>query len=148
MKSEFEVFALAILLSGCAATAPASNPSGAPESGNPRLACLLPSNCVDSRGTGDLAPLRYTGTPMQALDTLKATLATFPEATVMRAEPLALELIFTTPAGFRDQIDFRIDAQAQRIDFRSRSLFGLYDFGKNRTRMQEFARRFEQQSRR
>ena len=67
---------------------------------------------------------------------------------MVRAEPLALELIFTTPIGFRDQIDFRIDVQAQRIDFRSRSQFGLFDFGKNRSRMQEFATRFEQQSRR
>ena len=110
------------------------------------LTCLLPSNCVNSRGTGNLVPLRYTGTPTQALDLLRATLATFPEATVVRAEPLALELIFTTPVGFRDQVDFRIDVEAQRIDFRSRSLFGLFDFGKNRSRMREFATRFEQQS--
>jgi hypothetical protein len=41
----------------------------------------------------------------------------------------------------------RIDSQSQRIDFRSRSLFGLFDFGKNRSRMQAFATRFEQQSR-
>lgn len=52
-----------------------------------------------------------------------------------------------TPAGFRDQVDFRIDPQAQRIDFRSRSLFGLFDWAKNRSRMQEFKRRFEHKSR-
>ena len=40
---------------------------------------------------------------------------------------------------------FRIDPDAQRIDFRSRSLFGLFDWGKNRSRMQEFKTRFEQQ---
>ena len=146
MKSEFGVLALAILLGACAATAPSSNPAGASDSGSQELTCLLPSNCVDSRGTGNLVPLRYTGTPTQALDLLRATLATFPEATVVRAEPLALELIFTTPVGFRDQVDFRIDVEAQRIDFRSRSLFGLFDFGKNRSRMREFATRFEQQS--
>lgn len=148
MKSKFGVLALTFLLGACAATAPTSNPTGAPDSGSPDLACLLPSNCVNSRGTGALAPLQYTGTPAQALGILRATLATFPEATVVRAEPLALEVIFTTPVGFRDQVDFWIDAQAQRIDFRSRSLFGLFDFGKNRSRMQEFATRFEQQSRR
>lgn len=93
-------------------------------------------------------PLRYTGTAAQALETLRATVATFPEATVMRADPLALELIFTTPVGFRDQVDFSIDDQAKRIEFRSRSLFGLFDFGKNRSRMQEFAARFAQLSRR
>ena len=148
MKSQFGVLASVMLLGACAATAPTSNPAGAPESRRPDLACLIPSNCVNSQGTGDLAPLRYTGSPAQALDLLRATLATFPEATVVRAEPLALALIFTTPVGFKDQVDFSIDAQAQRIDFRSRSLFGLFDFGKNRARMQEFATRFEQQSRR
>ena len=148
MKSEFGVLALAILLGACAAPVPPSRLVGASDSGSPELACLLPSNCVNSRGTGDLPPLRYTGTPAKALDMLRATLATYPEATVVRAEPLALASIFTTPVGFRDEVDFRIDAEAQRIDFRSRSLLGLFDFGKNRARMQEFATRFEQQSRR
>lgn len=148
MKSGFGVSTLTILLGACAATAPTSNSIGVSDSATPELACLLASNCVNSRGSGDLEPLRYTGTPAQALDMLRATSATFPEATVVRAEPLALELIFTTPLGFRDQVDFRIDVQAHRIDFRSRSLFGLFDFGKNRTRMQAFATRFEQQSRR
>ena len=148
MKSGFGVLVLATLLSACATTTPKSDASDASSASGQDLTCLLPSNCVNSRGTGDLVPLRYTGTAAQALETLRATLATFPEATVVRAEPLALALIFTTPVGFRDQVDFRIDVQAQRIDFRSRSLFGLFDFGKNRSRMQEFATRFEQQGRR
>jgi uncharacterized protein (DUF1499 family) len=162
MKSHFGVLALVILLGACAATAPSSTPTPtptptptatatatvAPGAGNADLACLLPSNCVTSQGSGGLVPLRYAGTPAQALDLLRATLATFPEATVVRAEPLALALIFTTPAGFKDQVDFKIDVQDQRIDFRSRSLFGLFDFGKNRARMQEIATRFEQQRRR
>ena len=148
MKSEFGVLALAFLLVGCAVPTPTSDPVDASRASGQDLTCLLPSNCVDSRGTGGLAPLQYAGTPAQALSMLRATVATFPEATVVRAEPLSLELIFTTPIGFRDQIDFRIDAKAQRIDFRSRSQFGLFDFGKNRSRMQEFATRFKQQSRR
>lgn len=148
MKCEFSVLALVFLLGACAATAPTTDSTGTPMSGSPDLNCLLPSNCVNSLGSGGMEPLRYIGTPAQALDRLRATLATFPEATVVRAEPLALELIFTTPLGFRDQVDFRIDVPAQRIDFRSRSLFGLFDFGKNRSRMQEFATRFEQQGRR
>ncbi|MEO7641564.1 MAG: DUF1499 domain-containing protein [Ramlibacter sp.] len=147
MKFQFGFLAMTVVLVACGAPGPASSTSGGPDSGGPELACLLPSNCVTSRGSGGMEPLRYTGTPAQALDRLRATVATFQEAAVVRAEPLALELIFTTPAGFRDQVDFRIDAQAQRIDFRSRSLFGLFDFGKNRARMQEFATRFEQQSR-
>jgi len=140
LKSGFGILALVVLLGGCASTAP--------ESGSAELTCLIPSNCVSSREAGDLAPLRYAGTPAQALELLRATVATFPEATVVRADPLGLELIFTTPIGFRDMVDFRIDAEAQRINFRSRSQIGLFDFGKNRSRMREFTARFEQLSRR
>ena len=147
MKSRFSVLTLALLLGACASTAPIPSAKAVPDSGNPDLACLLPSNCVSSRANGDLQPLPYAGTPAQVMDILRATLATFPEATVVRDEPLALEVIFTTPAGFKDQVDLRIDPQAQRVDFRSRSLFGLFDWGKNRSRMQEFKSRFEQQAR-
>ena len=132
--------ALAVLLGACASTAA--------DPGSDDLTCLLPSNCVISREAGDLMPLRYTGTPAQAMELLRATVATFPEATVVRADPLRMELIFTTPIGFRDDVDFRIDAQAQLINFRSRSQIGLFDFGKNRSRMHEFTTRFEQLSRR
>ena len=138
---------LAILLTACATTAPAPQATGSPHSDAAALACGLPSNCVSSLGDTGMATLLFTGTPAQALGTLQATLATFPEATVVRSEALEMEVIFTTPAGFRDQVDFRIDPQARRIDFRSRSLFGLFDWGKNRARMREFATRFEQQSR-
>ena len=62
----------------------------------------------------------------------------------MRADDLSLEAVFTTPLGFRDRVDFRIDAQAQRIDYRSRSSFGLFDFGKNHSRMKAFSARFKQ----
>ncbi|MBC7435697.1 MAG: DUF1499 domain-containing protein [Bdellovibrionales bacterium] len=151
MKTKFAALALAVLLGACAAPFPQPSAQGAPgltSQANEALSCALPSNCVNSLGTDGLAPLLYSGTTASALDLLQATLATFPEATVVRTGPLALELIFTTPAGFRDQVDFRIDEQARRIDFRSRSLLGVFDFGKNRSRMQEFSTRFAARSRR
>lgn len=147
MRYKFVVVTLAVLLGACAATAPKPDVAGTPDYGNPELTCLLPSNCVSSRGNGRLEALPFAGTPTQAMAMLQATLKTFPEATIVRSEPLAIAVIFTTPAGFKDQVDFRIDPQSQRIDFRSRSLFGLFDWGKNRSRMQEFKRRFEQKSR-
>jgi uncharacterized protein (DUF1499 family) len=45
-------------------------------------------------------------------------------------------------------VDFIVDAPRQRIDYRSQSRFGLYDFGKNRSRMAAFVERFEQNRRR
>jgi uncharacterized protein (DUF1499 family) len=108
---------------------------------------MLPSNCVNSSETGGFAPLPYPGTPSQAMGLLQATVKHFPEATVIHSDALTMQVIFTTPMGFRDQVDFRINPQNQRIDFRSRSLFGLFDWGKNRSRMQAFTMRFEQQAR-
>ena len=109
------------------------------------LSCSLPSNCVSSVGGGGLEALRFEGTPEQALAALERTLADLPEARVVNRYATQLEVVFTTFLGFRDEVLFRVDAAKQRIDFRSRSLMGLYDFGKNRSRMKDFAARFEAQ---
>ena len=139
--------ALALLVGGCGSQAPAL-PSNAAEDSRDALACTLPTQCVNSLGSSGLGPMRYAGTPAQALILLRATLTEFPEAQIVKDSSLALEVVFTTPLGFRDLVDFRIDAQAQRIDYRSRSSFGLFDFGKNRSRMMAFSARFEQIARR
>jgi uncharacterized protein (DUF1499 family) len=128
--------ALALLLGACASTAPDASSAPPPDT----LACSLPSNCVSS--LSGATPLRFDGTQAKALERLRTTLASFPEARIVRAEGLALEALFTTPTGFQDRVDFQINPAQQRIDYRSRSTFGLYDFGKNRSRMQLFAERF------
>ena len=137
----------ASLLAACASPPQAQQGSVTGGGSAAELGCTLRSHCVNSLGVGSLNPLRYEGSPAQALTTLQSTVATFAEAQVISSEPLAMVVIFTTPAGFRDEVDFRIDAAAQRIHFRSRSLFGLFDFGKNRSRMEAFSVRFEQQRR-
>ncbi|MEO8543634.1 MAG: DUF1499 domain-containing protein [Burkholderiaceae bacterium] len=142
------VGALAVLLCGCAAQAPAPGANAAPEDTRAALACTLSTQCVNSLGGGGLEPMRYEGTPTQAVALLRATLAEFPEAQIVKTDGLFLQVVFTSPLGFRDLVDFRIDAQAQRIDYRSRSSFGLFDFGKNRSRMSEFSTRFGRIARR
>jgi uncharacterized protein (DUF1499 family) len=138
---------LPVCLAACAAPPPAGGPGNqATQATQAALACSLPTRCVNSLGTVGLAPLHYTGTLEQALALLRATLAEDPDADQMRNVAGSWRVIFTTPAGFRDQVDFVIDPQAQRIDYRSRSLFGLYDFGKNASRMRAFAERFAVQS--
>ena len=132
------------------------------------LQCTLPSNCVNSTGDGAMAPLRFSGTAAQGMAQLRSVLDSFPEASVVQASvvqtsvvqasvvpstevaasetmanPNVLDTIFTTPIGFKDKVTFIIDAGAGRIDFRSGSTFGLYDFGKNRSRMSELTSRFE-----
>ena len=126
------------------ATAAAASPVG--DASRAALACKATSNCVNSFDTSGLAPLRFAGTSAQAMQALRATLAAFPQATILQADALSMEVVFTTFLGFRDAVDFRVDAQAQRIDYRSRSLLGKYDFGKNRSRMTEFSARFHERA--
>jgi uncharacterized protein (DUF1499 family) len=107
------------------------------------LSCQLPSNCVNSFSSYGLEALAFEGNGEQAMALLRTTLATFPEATIVSSAPLYLEVIFTTAIGFKDQIEFRIDEPSKRIEFRSRSKFGLYDFNKNRSRMQDCSANFK-----
>lgn len=137
----------AFLLCGCASEAPVTQ-SPAIKDTRTALACTVPTQCVNSLEPDGLSPLRYEGTPVQALAVLRTTLAEFPEAKIVSADGLSVQTVFTTPMGFRDLVDFRIDPQAQRIDYRSRSSFGLYDFGKNRSRMTAFADRFQSNAKR
>ena len=130
-------------LGGCVAFTSTSPNTSAQEATG--LGCTFSSNCVNSLGGNGLPPLRYSGTSAQAMAALQATLATFPEAQMVRSGDLGLTSIFTTSVGFKDDVEFKIDPQSRRIDFRSKSMVGLYDFGKNRSRMQDFAARFEKQ---
>jgi len=118
-----------------------------PEATKAALSCLLASNCVNSLDDmSSLPALRFNGSADEGKAILLATLAAFPEASVVKNEALQVEAVFTTPIGFRDQVLFHIDAANKRIDFRSGSNIGLYDFGKNRSRMKEFSARFEKES--
>lgn len=110
------------------------------------LPCESPSNCVNSTSEG-LAPMVYTGDAARGLALLKATLAHFPEATLTASGPLRLALIFRTTLGFKDEVIFVLDPAGQRIQFRSRSLMGRYDFGKNRSRMVAVVTQFQAEAR-
>lgn len=106
------------------------------------LSCPHPGNCVNSFSSYGLEALVFEGNGEQAMLRLRTTLANFPEARIASSTSLYLEVVFTTTTGFEDQIEFRIDEQSKRIDYRSRSKVGLYDFNKNRSRMQGFSASF------
>lgn len=106
------------------------------------LPCSVPSNCVNSASEG-LAPLVYAGDAARGLALLQATLGQFPEASVTASAALQLTVIFRTTLGFKDEVMFVLEPAGQRIHFRSRSLLGLYDFGKNRARMAAVVARFQ-----
>lgn len=107
-----------------------------------RLACPGSPNCVNSLGAGGLAPLAYAGRPDEGMARLRAALAGMDEARIEAADAVSLTVIFTTRLGFRDEAVFVLDPLQPIIHFRSRSLLGYYDFGKNRSRMAAVAERF------
>ena len=135
------------LMLAAAFSAQASEESAKPPSSRQvnqeALSCTHPGNCVNSFSSYGLDALVFAGNGEQAMALLRATLATFPEATIINTAPLYLEVIFTTTIGFKDQIEFRIDEPSKRIDYRSRSKLGLHDFNKNRSRMQDFTASFK-----
>lgn len=133
---------VALLLAACAAQEAGPEIKLGPDAQPADLSCPRSSNCVNSLG-GGLPALRYAGNAEQGMALLRATLASHPEAVIVRSDPVWLEVIFTTPLGFRDQVDFVLDAESGQINFRSQSLLGRYDFGKNRSRMTVFSERFE-----
>ena len=125
-----------------ATTAPGNRTSVSPSPDS--LHCTHPGNCVSTVGQWAVAPLEAFGTAPQAREALLRTLAASPEARIVRDEPLYLDVIYTTTLGFKDQVEFIIDPQGRRIDFRSRSQIGLWDIGMNRRRMGALRARFEQ----
>jgi uncharacterized protein (DUF1499 family) len=138
---------MTFMLGGCDAQESGAEIKLGPDAHPTDLSCPRTSNCVNSLGGSVLPPLHYTGSTGQGMALLRATLASFPEAAIVRSNPLWLEVIFTTPLGFRDQVDFVLDARSGEIDYRSRSLVGHYDFGKNRSRMTAFSERFAAKAR-
>jgi uncharacterized protein (DUF1499 family) len=107
-----------------------------------RLACPGSPNCVNSLGAGGLEPLAYAGRPDEGMARLRAALAGMGEARIEAADAVSLTAIFTTRLGFRDEVVFVLDPVRPIIHFRSRSLLGYHDFGKNRSRMAAVAERF------
>ena len=144
MKIRFLFRGVAMATVGLAAAVHADTPSVSPPTPDPSRALACPSspNCVNSMGVGDLGPLSYTGSAADGMARLRTTLAGFNEAKIEHADALSMTVIFTTRLGFRDEVAFLIDPATQRIHFRSRSLVGYYDFGKNRSRMQAVGERF------
>lgn len=143
-SSIFKLAVLAsLLMAGCTVQTRQAEQSLGMGATAPGLTCEITSNCVNSLENSELKPLTVDGTPEQRMALLRRTLAFFPEAQVIQSSPTWLKAIFTTPLGFRDEVVFVLNAQTAQIHFRSKSLLGLYDFGKNASRMRAFTAQFD-----
>jgi uncharacterized protein (DUF1499 family) len=134
-----------VVIAGVAACTTLTNQIGVmAETTSNDLSCALPTNCVVTVGHNAVAPLHLNDTIAEGPAQLRTTIASFAEAKIARTRGALVDVASTTPAGFEDTVRFRAGATEKKIDLRSRSVVGLVDFGKKRSRMAEIAARFTQ----
>ena len=108
--------------------------------------CPATPNCVSTEAadpTQRMPPLAFAGSAEAARARLRAVLAAMHGGRVVDERGSYLRAEFTTRLlRFVDDVEFLVDADARVIRFRSASRVGRSDFGTNRRRMQEVARRF------
>jgi uncharacterized protein (DUF1499 family) len=106
--------------------------------------CPSSANCVSTLAEDAsrlIAPLTFTISSRQAQNEIRKVIEAMPRTSIVRDEPGYLHAEFTSKVfRFVDDVEFTIDDDTRRIDFRSASRVGHYDFGTNRKRMEEICR--------
>lgn len=137
------VIVLATQLAGCAA-APPAHFTQAP---GRFTACPSAPHCVSSQAPPDsshyVPPLRYRGDTASARHALLQVLRAQSNARIVRADDQFVHATFHTTLGFVDDVTFVIKPKGHRIDVKSESRIGYYDFGVNRRRVQHLRKAFE-----
>jgi uncharacterized protein (DUF1499 family) len=126
----------ALLFAGCTGTRPAT--LGVRDG---RLSpCPASPNCVssqDSNAAHSIEPLRYTSSPLQAMERLKRIVGGMKRAKVITDTDLYLHAEFTSALfRFVDDVEFVLDEKNRVIHVRSASRVGYSDLGVNRKRVE------------
>jgi len=101
--------------------------------------CPSSPNCVNSEESGSAAipPLEYTGDGRQAFQALLEVVRTQPRARVVTSTGDYAHVVFTTRIlRFRDDLELRLDEEAEVVHVRSASRVGHSDLGANRRRVE------------
>lgn len=135
------LLAITTLLGACGAGSPALRQDDG------RLApCPDAPHCVSSQASDEdrrVAPILYAGSREQARGRLVKVLREMPRCEVVTAGPDYVHAEFTSPLlRFVDDVEFLLPASAPRIDVRSSSRIGYYDFGANRARVERVREAF------
>ena len=107
--------------------------------------CPETPNCVcsDCEQAGKMAPLQFSGEASAAKAALKKALAAKGIPIVTEQENY-IHAVATTPImRFHDDLEFLLEPEEKRIQFRSASRLGKSDLGKNRARMEEILKMLE-----
>ncbi len=95
------------------------------------------------RAYATIEPLRYSGDGAAAIQRLAGVVRSLDRTVIVEQKPDYLRAESTTPwMGFKDDLEFWLDAPAGVIHMRSASRLGRKDFGVNRARMETIRARF------
>jgi uncharacterized protein (DUF1499 family) len=102
--------------------------------------CGSGNNCVSSLNFDDInyvEPITYSGRRTDAREALIAIINSLnPRGTVVSSENHIQAQFVSTMFGFTDDVDFMIDKRNKKIQLRSSSRVGFYDWGVNRKRIE------------
>lgn len=87
--------------------------------------------------------LPYHESRERTIETLKMVMGHFERVELVKESTHRLHYVVTSKLmRFKDDVEFVLDDQTQRVDFRSASRVGYSDFGVNRKRMQDVTERY------
>ena len=131
------LLSLGLLLAGCTGTRPID--LGVRDG---KLApCPASPNCVSSQSSDrehSIAPLRYTGSPGDAMDRLKKIIIGMKRSRIITETGSYIHAEYTSALfRFVDDVEFFLDERAAVIQVRSSSRIGYSDLGVNRKRIED-----------
>lgn len=84
-----------------------------------------------------IAPFVVQGNPEVYFERLVQVVAAQPRVRILSRQPGYVHAEFTTPLmRFKDDVEFLLSADGRRVDVRSASRIGYYDFNTNRERIE------------
>jgi uncharacterized protein (DUF1499 family) len=117
-------------------------------SGRPGILPPCPGspNCVSSQAGDErrrVDPILFTGDGGSAWSRLRRVIEGMKRARITEETDGTLHVEYRSAVfGFVDDVEFLMDAAGSRIEVRSASRTGYYDFGANRRRVEEIRARF------
>jgi len=94
-----------------------------------------------------IEPIQFTGSWQEAKETIKSVINSMKRTEILEEKENYLRVKFTTLLfRFKDDVEFLFDEEEKLIHFRSQSRIGGYDWGKNRSRMEEIRELYKKKS--
>jgi uncharacterized protein (DUF1499 family) len=131
------LISLSLLLAGCTG----AEPMNLGVHDGKLAACPASPNCVSSQSSDrehSIEPLRYAGSPGEAMDRLKKIVIGMKRSRIIRSNGTYIHADFTSALfRFVDDVEFFLDERAAVIQVRSSSRIGSFDLGVNRKRIED-----------